>query len=87
MHQPRPSDFDFPMSDSFRGYTFDYCLLPDPGRYETYNEQNIPKMHQRIPTNKEVIDKMHEVNVNINDLANRMNTHIDKSKKRREQRY
>lgn len=82
MYQPRPEDFDFACSDSFRGYTFDYCFVPDPGRQETYNEQDEPERPQRVPANKEVIDKLHEVNVNINDLANRLNVHIDKSKKR-----
>lgn len=27
----RPEDFDFPMSDSYRGWSFWYCGQPDPG--------------------------------------------------------
>jgi len=29
--RPRPSDWDFPMSDTFRGFSYEYCGLPDPG--------------------------------------------------------
>jgi len=27
----RPSDFDFPMSETFRAFTYQYCNQPDPG--------------------------------------------------------
>ena len=30
-HQPEPSDFDFPVSDTFRAYSYQYCNRPDPG--------------------------------------------------------
>ena len=39
------------------------------------------------PTNKEVLDRMHQQLVRANDLEVRLNTHIDKAKKRRESRY
>ena len=27
----KPEDFDFPMSDAFRGATYEHCGVPDPG--------------------------------------------------------
>jgi len=27
---PMPIDYDFPMSDTFRGYSYQYCGVPDP---------------------------------------------------------
>ena len=29
--EKRPEDFDFPCSDTFRGFSFEQCGLPDPG--------------------------------------------------------
>lgn len=27
----RPEDYDFPMSETFRAWTYQYCGMPDPG--------------------------------------------------------
>ncbi len=32
--RPQPSDFDFPMSDIFRAYTYQYCNQPDPKGFD-----------------------------------------------------
>lgn len=51
IYHPRPEDFDFPMSDAFRGFTFEYCGLPDPGHVPT---SNISELEDRIGNLEEI---------------------------------
>lgn len=48
--------------------------------YRSEKEQPTPDVQ---PANKEVLSKLHKVEVLINDLRNILNKHIDKSKKKR----
>jgi len=43
------------------------------------NELSVEKQ----PSNKEVLDSLHKTQVLINDLQNRLNTHVDASRKKR----
>ena len=36
-----PADFDLPCSDTFRGYSFEYCGQPDPG---TIQQEHTPEV-------------------------------------------
>lgn len=51
IYRPRPEDFDFPMSDTFRGFTFEYCELPDPGHVPALN---ISDLEDRIQNLEEI---------------------------------
>jgi len=45
-HPIRSEDYDFPMSDTFRGWTYQYIGIPDPGyepsKPETDLEEQLP---------------------------------------------
>ena len=43
-HRVRLSDFDFPMSDAFRGFSYEYCGMPDPAEVpETIKSEEQPE--------------------------------------------
>ena len=46
--RPTPEDFDFPMSDTFRGASFEYCGLPDPGYYPVSEATEQPSAPQEV---------------------------------------
>ena len=53
-YQPlTPDMFDFPMSDTFRGFSYEYCNQPDPGyippEQEASATQVIEHRHYNIP--------------------------------------
>lgn len=39
----KPEDFDFPMSSTFRAFSFQYCGWPDPGYIPPEAQPNSPK--------------------------------------------
>ena len=43
-HQRDASDFDFPMSDTFRAASFEYCNYPDPGYIPPEPEASPPQV-------------------------------------------
>jgi len=47
-----------------------------------YRELELTKVDVKQPTNKELLDKLHRIEVLMNDLENRLNRHIDFSKKK-----
>lgn len=53
----KPGDFDFPCSDTYRGYFYNQCGIKDPGYYEQTEKQGI------IPDSQQtVIVKHHYIN-------------------------
>jgi len=48
----RPEDFDFPMSDTFRGFSYQYCGVVDPAESP---KSTIVKERVVIPLKTEVI--------------------------------
>lgn len=40
-HAPSPEDFDFPMSATFRSFSFGYCGLQDPGIIPTLDTAHL----------------------------------------------
>ena len=41
-------DMDFPVSDTFRGYFFEYCGVPDPGYIPPERQEEAPKPQEII---------------------------------------
>jgi len=44
-------DFDYPMSDTFRGYSYEYCGVPDPAKSDAEPREEIVTTPE--PSNKE----------------------------------
>ena len=40
-HIPEPEDYDFPMSSTFRAYSFEYCEREDPGKGPAVIEKEV----------------------------------------------
>lgn len=40
-YSPKPGDFNFPMSSTFRAFTFEYCGFADPGHVPALNLSEI----------------------------------------------
>ena len=56
-YQPlRPEDFDFPMSDTFRAYSYEYCGQPDPG-YSPEALESTPRVTEVIHRHSEMGQK------------------------------
>jgi len=44
----RPDDIDYPCSDTFRGYSFEYCGMPDQGYISPDRQEEAPKPQEII---------------------------------------
>lgn len=76
----RIEDFDFPMSDSFRGYSFQYCGETDPG----YMQRDITD--EELMPIKEVIKEeisykqLDSIRGQLIYIQNKLNNHLDKKR-------
>ena len=66
--KPYPSDFDFPQSDTFRGYSFQYCEQADPVPMKEVSESlEVVRVEGGVPYN--AFDKLSaQVNYNTNKV-------------------
>lgn len=76
----RPEDYDYPLSETFRAWTFEHCGVPDPG----YS----PQLKERIRLEVEPVEpeplkhsEFIQLRSEMNFVRNTMNKHIDKAKK------
>lgn len=59
-----PEDWDFPLSDTFRGYSFELCGLPDPGYIPPEPEevpQTIEHIHRHSDMGKKEFDQLQQL--------------------------
>jgi len=68
------NDLIFCLQCGYQEYLYDYNSAYDLGYLEPKPK---PVIQLRQPTPKEVIDKLHRVEVNYNDLMNRLNSHVN----------
>jgi len=81
-HPLSPSDWDFPCSDTFRGYSYQYCGQVDPGEVRTNNvqtEEHIVNRYVVLNFGKLERDEIHRQGVLLSELQERINR-IDKKK-------
>jgi len=60
-YQPlTPADFDFPCSDTFRGFSYQYCNQPDPGYIPPTPEAPAPKPihHYHVDISKRLLQNI-----------------------------
>jgi len=84
-----PSDYDYPISYDYYRSLCQYHGWNDPGSDRVFEIEDRPQIVEHIhrTSNKELIDKLHKTQVLFNDLENRLNLHIDNSKKGRTSKY
>lgn len=89
IHHPNPEDFDFPMSGTFRGFSFEYCGMSDPRRVPASNMseledrisnlEEISAMPGRIP--RKYYDQFQQIQGEVANLRNRV-TELSAKKRR-----
>lgn len=79
-------DFDFPMSDTFRGYSFTQCGVPDPGYIPpspdlSVIEHRLEELEAKISEPGRIPRKyqyqLQQLQGRVNYLQNKLNEHID----------
>lgn len=69
---PKPEDFDFPMSDSFRAFTYEYCGRPDPGYVPPQRDTEVTPVYADMAWTKRQWDKVQQLEGKINHLENKV---------------
>jgi len=94
-HPVRPEDYDFPMSETFRAWTYEHCGIPDPGYVPP--RADIADLEDRIG-NLEAIsaepgqvprryhDQLQQLRAQVLYLQNKVNALLDKRSKREEKK-
>ena len=70
-----PSDFDFAMSDSFRGFSYQYCGQPDPGytpREVKQEPQVVEHIHRHSSIGRQEFAKLQDMSNEIKYLRKRL---------------
>jgi len=92
-HPVKPEDYDFPMSETFRAWTYQHCGVADPGYVPP--QQDIEDLQDRIG-NLEAIsaepgrmprhyhDQIQQLKAQVTYLQNKVNEHVDRSKRKQE---
>lgn len=82
-HQPDTSDFDFPCSSAFRGYSYIQCGLPDPGYRPP--EPELPKeqviIHRHSNMGKEEYDLLQQTSLKADWLEKKLLRHLQPKEK------
>ena len=65
--EPQLDDYDYPLSDSFRAWTYEHCGIPDPG-YAPSREKI--QRQQVKPMTKPAQDEIQKLKAEINHLQN-----------------
>jgi ssDNA-binding Zn-finger/Zn-ribbon topoisomerase 1 len=79
-----PEDFDFPMSDTFRGFSYAYCGLPDPGYYKEPEEtkpQVVEHIVRHSDMGKKEFDLLQQTVLKTQNLDNKLTEHLEFKKK------
>ena len=82
----RPEDYDFPMSDTFRAWSYGYCGIPDPANTEVAElRQQVEELQSLIGTPSKLPKKyQEEIDQLKGELAYIRNKLAYKSKRRYE---
>ena len=82
----RPEDYDFPMSDTFRAWSYDYCGVSDPANTEVAElRQQVEELQSLITTPSKLPKKyQEEIDQLKGELAYTRNKLAYKSKRRYE---
>jgi len=80
-YQPvTPADFDFPMSDTFRAFSFEYCNQPDPG--------TVPPEPITLPLNKQQAPlRFQELQGQVTYLQDKLLQHLTPKPKQTQEGY
>ena len=65
-HPVSPEDYDFPLSDTYRAWTYEHCGIPDPG----YAPSREKIQRQVKPMTKPAQDEIQKLKAEINHLQN-----------------
>lgn len=57
-HDIQPDDYDFPMSETFRAWTYEHCGVPDPASTTDETQQDETGEHDSPPKIVEVIHRV-----------------------------
>jgi len=84
-HPICPEDYDFPMSETFRGFSYAYCGVPDPQKasQQVSPAETLPK--KELWTHKQW-DHILQLEAQGLYLQRKLNEHLDKSKKKQAKR-
>jgi len=66
-HQASPTDIDYPCSDTFRAYSYQYCNQPDPGYIP--QEQEAPAPRVEVITRYKYVDPRANKKSNYKDIS------------------
>lgn len=75
LRQPQLDDFDFPMSEDWRAYTYHYCGVPDPA-YKAPQKDEVPRERGELIISHRIIQDMA-----LNALHKTLTRYIDEKLK------
>lgn len=76
-HPIFPEDCDFPMSDTFRGFPFENCGVPDPGYVQPHH---LKPAEPEPEWNKRQWGYVQQLESRVLRAEGKLNTHLDKSR-------
>lgn len=73
-HRIEPSDFDFPMSDTFRVHSYQYCNQPDPGYIPPVPEAPPPQIieHRHSDMSKQDFARLNNLEGQVKYLQGKL---------------
>jgi len=83
--QASPEDFDFPMSDTFRGFSYEYCGLPDPGY--TPKEEPVEPQSKQEQWTQDQWESVQQIRAHNLFLQKKVNELLEKKRVDKQGRY
>ena len=77
-----PEDFDFPMSDTFRACSFEYCRQPDPSYTPPLPEEHSIDKIQEPEWTKQQWDYIRQLKAQVLFLSDKVNKRLDKKQRK-----
>lgn len=81
-HHLTPDMFDYPMSDTFRGYSYQYCGVTDPGYIPPELPQPEPQVREVIHRHSDMSQKDYEVLQQLRGQVRYLQSKVEEGNKR-----